>query len=617
MTIAAAPRPAPSPASPGAYFAVLASSFVALVLLLLIFDQLGANSTQLAWVMAAFPAAIFALIGAACFTNSAAGWHACDRICPPALGAASTLVGILGCTGFVALPGAFFFLGFDALPFSTGILLGLLLHAVLIAPFARKDGAFTVAGYIGRRFESRGLRLAAAVALTLPCLLLMTGEFKIAAFLIGHVLQREPAAVVVALGAVSAFAVVLSGMRGAVWGGAAGGLIAILVMLALPMLGAMLLINLPLPQISYGLAATETIRLEVAAGMDTHRAAVMVMTLPGAAPAALVKPFMQSFVANDPVSFALLTLTIALGVASMPALFARAGVSPSVASTRRMSVWLMCLAGAMALTLPAAAFFTRLAVMHALPSFGQTAIPPWLDLLGQMQLAVFDHEAGTAPVASVHFTRDSINLLLPMALGLPRPLIDMVLAGAVAAALAAISAEAMALGGMWSEDGVLAWTKAGDIEGLRVHAGRALAAVAIAIAAWLSLRVKADPLTLFTWAMALFGSSVFGLLVMSVWWKRINQWGALAALLVGSIAALTQIILSLNGSMPLVFGVSGAVASVVAVPLSIAIALAVSLATPVPEHRMVELARDIRMPGGETVHDREFRMARIPKRPEK
>ena len=160
-------------------------------------------------------------------------------------------------------------------------------------------------------------------------------------------------------------------------------------------------------------------------------------------------------------------------------------------------------------------------------------------------------------------------------------------------------------------------TKAGDIEGLRVHEGRALAAVAIAIAAWLSLRVKADPLTLFTWAMALFGSSVFGLLVMSVWWKRINQWGALAALLVGSIAALTQIILSLNGSMPLVFGVSGAVASVVAVPLSIAIALAVSLATPVPEHRMVELARDIRMPGGETVHDREFRMARIPKRPEK
>ncbi len=616
MTMTAVSRPVPVPAAPGAYFAVLASSFVALVLLLLIFDQLGTNSTQLTWIMVAFPAALFAIIGAVCFSNTTAGWHACDRLCPPALGAASTLAGILGCTGFVALPGAFFFLGFDALPFSTGIILGLLLHAVLIAPFARKDGAFTVAGYIGRRFESRTLRLAAAMVLTLPCLLLMIGEFKIASFLIGHVLHREPSVVVMALAAVSTFAVVLSGMRGAVWGGAAGGLIALLVMLALPMLGALLMINLPLPQISYSLAASETIRLEALAGMDTHRAAVMVMTLPGAAPAALVKPFMQAFVANDRASFALLTLTIALGVASMPALFARAGVSPSVASTRRMSVWLMCLAGAVALTLPAAAFFTRLAVMHALPSYGQTAIPPWLDLLGQLQLAVFDQEAATAPVASVHFTRDSINLLLPMALGLPRPLIDIVLAGAVAAALAAISAEAMSLGGMWSEDGVLAWTKAGDIEGFRVHTGRAMAAAAIALSAWLSLRVKADPLTLFTWAMALFGSSVFALLVMSVWWKRINQWGGLAALLTGSIAALTQIILSLNGSMPLLFGVSGAVASVLAVPLSIAIALAVSLATPVPEHRMVELARDIRMPGGETVHDREFRIGRIPKRAE-
>ena len=617
MSVTTATRTPGLQSTPGAYFAVFVSSFVALVLLLLIFDQLGASGMQLTWAMAAFPAVIFVLIGAASFTNTAAGWHACDRSCPPALGAASALAGILGATGFVALPGAFFFLGFDALPFSTGILLGLLLHAVLIAPFARKDGSFTVAGYIGRRFESRSLRLAAAVALTLPCLLLLIGEFKIASFLISHVLEREAAAVVIALAVVAAVTVAFSGMRGTVWGGAACGLVALIVMLALPMLGAMLMTNLPFPQITYSLATAETARLELAAGMDTHRAAAMVLTLPGAAPAALVKPFLQAFVANDRVSFALLTLTIALGVASMPALFARAGMSPTVASTRRMSVWLMCLAGAVALTLPAAAFFTRLALLHALPSAGQFPIPPWLTTLGQLQLAVFDGEADSAPLASVHFARDSVNLLLPMALGLPRPLIDMVLSGAVAAALAAISAEAMALGGLWSEDAVLAWTKAGEIEGLRVHAGRVLAVAAIAIAAWLSLRVKADPLTLFTWAMALAGSSVFGLLVMSVWWKRINQWGALAALLTGSIAALTQILMSLNGSMPLIFGVSGAVASVVAAPLSILIALGVSLATPVPEHRIVELTRDIRMPGGETVHDREFRLARIPKRLDK
>jgi cation/acetate symporter len=114
--------------------------------------------------------------------------------------------------------------------------------------------------------------------------------------------------------------------------------------------------------------------------------------------------------------------------------------------------------------------------------------------------------------------------------------------------------------------------------------------------------------------MALAGSSVFALLVMSVWWKRINQWGAMAALITGSLAALTQILLSLNGSAPMVFGVSGAVASILAVPLSTAVALAVSLLTPVPELRSVELVRDLRVPGGETVHDREIRLARIPAR---
>ena len=604
------------PASPaGGYFAVLASGFAALVLLLLIFDQLGAPAGRLTLALFAFPAAIFVAIGAATYSASLAGWQTCDRACPPALGAASSLAATLGGIGFVALPGAFFFLGFDALPFTTGIVLGLLLHAVLISPFARKDGAYSLAGFLGRRFESRLLRVCAAAALTLPCLLLLTGEFKIVAFLLGHVLQYDPANVVLALGATVAVTIALSGMRGAVWGGAAGGLMAMMVLLLLPALAGLIVINLPVPQIAYGLARAEMARLELAAGMDTHPAAAMVLTLPGAAPAALVKPFLQPFVANDPVSFTLLTLTIALGIASLPVLFARAGTSPNVATSRRMSVWLMVLAGAVAVTLPAVAFLTRLALLHALPANGAGEVPAWLDLLGRLGLADFDRDAANVPLAAVHFTRDSANLLLPLALGMPRPLVDVALASAVAAALAAISAEAMALAAMWGEDVAFAWTGAGEREALRLAAGRLLAVAAVAVGAWLSLRLRADPLTLFTWAMALAGSSAFTLLVMSVWWKRINQWGALAGLLVGTLAALAQILLSLNGAMPLMFGVSGALASIMAVPLSTAVALAVSLATPLPEQRIIELVRDLRVAGGETVFDREIRLAKLNRPP--
>lgn len=607
------PRPAGSTA--GSYFAILASGFVALVFLLLIFDQLGAPAGRLTFALVAFPAAIFVAIGAATFTSRLASWQTCDRACPASLGAASSLIATLGGVGFVALPGVFLFLGFDALPFTDELMLGLLLHAVLVAPFARKDGGYTLAGYLGRRFESPVLRVAAALALALPCVMLLIGEFKIAAFLLAHALQLDQVSVVMALGITAAVSIALSGMRGAVWGGAAGGLLTLMVLLVLPALAGLLAINVPVPQIAYGLVRTEMSRLEIAAGMDTHQAAAMVLTLPGAAPAALVKPFLQPFVANDPVSFTLLTITIALGVASLPALFARAGTSPNVATARRMSVWLMCLAGAVAVTLPAVAFLTRLALLHALPAGGAGGAPAWLDLLGKTGLADFDRDAASVPLAAVHFTRDSASLLLPLALGLPRPLVDVMLASAVAASLAAISAEAMALASMWGEDIAFGWTAPGDYEALRLQVGRLLAIAAVAIGGFMALRVRADPLTLFTWAMALAGSSAFTLLVMSVWWKRINQWGALAGLLTGTLAALGQIVLSLNGATPLMFGVSGALASILAVPLSSVVAFGVSLATPTPEQRIVELVRDIRVAGGETVQDREVRLAKLAKLP--
>lgn len=603
-------RPRTPPASAGGYFAILASGFVSLVLLLLIFDQLGSPSARLTLAQVAFPGLAVLVIGALTVTNTRAGWHACNRMCPPAISAVSMLAAVFGATGLVALPGAFFFLGFDALPFTIGIMLGLVLHVVLIAPFARKDGSYTIASYLGRRFESRMLRLAAAIALTLPCLLLLIGEFKIVTFLLSHMLGIDPVVLVMSLATIAGTAVIAAGVRGAVWSGAACGLIALLALLV-PVIAAIPLTNLPLPQISYGIVSAETARLEAAAGLDMNRPAAMVLTLPGSAPAALVKPFLQPFMANDPISFALLTLTIALGVAAMPALFSRAGTLTSVATLRRSGVWLICLAGAVAITLPAVAFLTRLAVLHALPANGLTDIPGWLDVLGKAQLADFDQKAAGVPISAVRFARDSVNLLLPLALEMPRPMVDVMLASALAAALAAITAEASTLAGLWCEDAVFAWSGPVELEGLRLQAARALGAIAVVLGAALSLRVKADPLTLFTWAMALSGSSVFALLVMSVWWKRINQWGAMAALLMGSLAALTQILLSLNGSAPMIFGVSGAVASILAVPLSIVVALAISLLTPVPELRMVELVRDLRVPGGETVHDREIRLARL------
>lgn len=606
--------PAAASSFAGRYLSVFSAAFAALVLLLLILEQLGVAGRSLTGVLFAGPVAVFLLTGVLTATGDSVGFFAADRAAPTAVGAVSKLAGITGSVGFVVLPGAYFFLGFDALPFTLGILLGLVVSTVLVVPYARKDGAFTLAGYVGRRFESRSLRLMTAMALTLPALMILVAELKAGSFLLAGMLRMSQPTVVWALCGLALASTVAGGVRALTWSGAAQGLTALIGLLVPATLAAALLTTIPLPQITYGMITGDLARLEAASGIDTNPAAAMVLTVPGGAPSALVKPFLQPFVASDHMSFILLTLTIAIGMASTPALFARAGTAPSVPMARRSMLWLLCLVGLLALTLPAVAVLTRLELLRTLPAVPVDQVPAWLDLLARSGFADYDSQSSSLLLRNVHFTRDSVSVLLPLALGLPKPLVDIVLLGGLAACLAAVSSQIVTLASLWTEDAIFAWMPIDSQETARLLCVRGLLALAAALGGWLALTVHADPLTLFVWALALSGSSVFALLVMSVWWKRINQWGAMAGLILGYLAALAQILVSLNGTMPLLFGISGALASIFAVPLSAAVAFAVSLMTPLPKVRITELVRDIRVPGGEAVYDREVRMSRVARR---
>ena len=125
--------------------------------------------------------------------------------------------------------------------------------------------------------------------------------------------------------------------------------------------------------------------------------------------------------------------------------------------------------------------------------------------------------------------------------------------------------------------------------------------------------MHSDPLTLFLWAMALSASAAFAPLFMSVWWKRISQWGATAGVLAGFGAAFVIIALTMAGAFVFAPSLGGPIAAAVGIPAGIVTAFVVSLFTPRPEKRVMDLVRDIRVPGGETVYDREVRLAKVGK----
>jgi cation/acetate symporter len=97
---------------------------------------------------------------------------------------------------------------------------------------------------------------------------------------------------------------------------------------------------------------------------------------------------------------------------------------------------------------------------------------------------------------------------------------------------------------------------------------------------------------------------------MSVWWKRINAWGALLSIMTGFGLTGATLLLDLSGGLGASGAGTGLAVAAVSLPVAAAVAVVVSLATPAPEKRMLDVVRDMRVPGGETLLERELRLQR-------
>ena len=122
---------------------------------------------------------------------------------------------------------------------------------------------------------------------------------------------------------------------------------------------------------------------------------------------------------------------------------------------------------------------------------------------------------------------------LPVAAGLPKAFVYLLLAGGVAAALIAASATAVSLAAILGEDVVqgLSWEPASNEN--RVWITRVFVAIAACCGGLLTLLAPTDPLRLVLWALSLTAASLFPIMVLSIWWKRLTTHGALAGMISG------------------------------------------------------------------------------------
>lgn len=594
----------------GTYFSIFASGFATLVLVLLILEQLGASDTLIRNVMLLGPLMLYTAVGVSASTREPFDFFTSGRRVPPVFNGLVVAVTTAGATGVVAGTGLFFLNGFDAWCVVIGLTGGLVVMSVLVAPFIRKFGAFTVPSYLGRRFESRAVRLAAAAMISVPMLLVIAAEFRMGIYAGTWLSGQSEGLVSLILIVAITTAIIGGGMRSASWSNTSQS-IATLMALVVPVgMVATAVTNLPFAPLSHGPVMRVLDRLERQQGLPIPELSPFTFNLAGSGLEPIVHRFSAPFGSVGSLSFVIASLTLMAGIAVAPWLLTRAGTTPSVYATRKSLGWAVFILGMIMLIVSSVAVFMRDLVMDTLVGLNPADLPTWFRALEAAGLASVQGQMPRLPLGSFSIDRDAVLFALPLASGYPDVVVYLALAGAIAAAVGAASMASLALGTVLSEDVVngLKWEPAPDR--LRLITARGSIAIAVLFGCWLALIAPADPLQLLLWAIALSGSTLFPVITLSIWSKWINASGAFFGMITGFSVGVFAIIageaswLGLHSSLAAAFGIpAGFIATIVA-----------SLMRPSSSRHAMELLREIRVPGGETVHDREMRLLRLKQR---
>ncbi len=593
----------------GSYFGIFLSAFAAIALMSLILYGLGIDAPMLSLAMLVGPLALYAGIGAATHATNPLDFFAAGRRVPAFFNGLVLAMSAFGATGLVGLTGLFFLIGFDALFIAIGALGGFVIMAVLLAPFLRKFGAYTIPSYLGRRFESRPLRLATALVVAAPILMVLSAELRFVAEAAVQLSGWSRGHVFLLIYLVLLATLVTGGMRSMTWSGVAQSLAAFIAIMVPVIIVAAIVTTMPVPQLTHGPVLRAVGRNEAIQGLPIILPPMLAFDLPGPELQPILKRFADPFGAVGAGAFVLGTLSMIAGVASAPWLLPRLAAAPGVYEARKTLGWATFVFGIAMLTAASIAVFMRDYLMDLIATPGPAVVPPWLADLAKRGFASITETGTQFTTQSVSFARDSVILSLPVAAGLPPMLLDLTLAAIVAGGLVTASATTTALGHILSEDVLFGGTWDPPHGSSRLHAGRVGIAVAAISGILAAAFLTTDPLRVVLSAFAIGGSALFSVLVLSIWWKRMNAYGALAGVLTGFATAVLVVI----GGQAEGAAVPSALAALIGIPASMAAVFAVSFATPAPSRHVLEMLRDIRVPGGEILYDRELRTQRLKK----
>ncbi|WP_298624471.1 sodium:solute symporter family protein [uncultured Zoogloea sp.] len=658
------------------YYLFYAAGFFSLVAMLAIAEQLGLAPRWIGQIFLFATIAIYAAIGVMSRTSDVSEYYVAGRRVPALFNGMATAADWMSAASFIGLAGTLYYAGFEGLAFVTGWTGGYVLVALLLAPFLRKFGQFTIPDFLGARYEGHFARVVGVFAGVLASFVYVVAQIYGVGLITSRFIGIEfEIGVFVGLAGILVCSF-LGGMRAVTWTQVAQYLILIVAYLVPVGILSYKVTGVPLPQLTYGkvlqdlgvkelelfseprenavrvqyrhraeeyarkiadlpdsLAAermaqvqrVNELRTQGAAARDISVAERQLRDLPRTADEARVKwerarqdslsrtvpppPHAEAHPGADQAArdsarrnFLALTFVLMVGTAALPHILMRYYTTPTVREARRSVFWSLFFIFLLYVTAPAYAVFAKWEVYSSLVGSNIATLPHWVASWGKVGLVKIEdiNGDGILQLAELTINSDAILLLVPELAGLPYVVSGLVAAGGLAAALSTADGLLLTISHALSHDLYYKIINPEASTQRRLVITKSQLLVVAVVAAWVASLRPDSILFMVGLAFSIAASAFFPALVLGIFWKRANKWGAVTGMIAGLGMTLYYIVRThpfFGGSMadawldihPISCGVFG-------VPAGFVVIAVVSLVTPPPSAEVQALVDDVRLP---------------------
>jgi len=512
----------------------------------------------------------------------------------PVANGMATAADWMSAASFISMAGIISFLGYDGSVYLMGWTGGYVLLALLLAPYLRKFGKFTVPAFIGDRYYSNTARTVAVFCALIVSFTYIAGQMRGVGVVFSRYLEVDiNSGVFIGMGIVLFYAI-LGGMKGITYTQVAQYCVLIFAFMVPAIFISIEMTSNPIPQLGFGSAGSDGVYL-----LDK---------LNGLHEELGFSKYTSGSKSTLDVFF--ITAALMIGTAGLPHVIVRFFTVKKVSDARKSAGWALLFIAILYTTAPAIAVFARTNLIDTVSEKNYTDMPSWFKKWEDTGLLKFDDKNGdniiqyngNEMINELTIDRDIMVLANPEIAQLPNWVIALLAAGALAAALSTAAGLLLVISSSVSHDLIKRIIKPDISDKGELVAARLSALFAVLLAGYFGINPPDFVAATVALAFGLAAASFFPAIVLGIFYKKMNKEGAISGMVIGILLMLFYMTKFKFGwfgggaESDWWFGISPEGFGTVAMIVNFIVSISVSKFTSPPPKEIIELVDNIRLP---------------------